>query len=496
MLGGLLDAAVEEHAERPALLWGERAVTYGELGAAVERLAGELSRTIGGSPAGERVAVIASNVPALAVATFAAWRLGAVAVPLSARLRERELQGILADAQPVAIVAVPTHGGYSFSDFLGRSAAGLPALRSCLFVAPTGELQTELACTAAERAQPLAAEFGAVLYTSGTTGAPRGALVRHVRETAAAPRLAALLGLGPADRVVLVVPMSHAYGLTCFLAGVTAGAAAVLVDATFSPGPLLAALKRSGATILHGSPSLFTSLLKARPQAVGMLRGGFVAGAPSSPQLLEELDDRGLRILNLYGLTETGAVSACRSDDSALQRLTTVGRPMPGFELRVADDGVLELRGPYVSPGYLGLAARDSDAFVDGWFRTGDLATLDDGYLRIVGRAKEIVHVGGFNVIPAEVEALLLEHPDVVQAAVVGRPDDRMGESLAAFVVARRGSVLAASDLLRFARPRIAGYKVPYALSIVPELPLLASGKPDRMALARRARTASRPGGA
>ena len=141
--------------------------------------------------------------------------------------------------------------------------------------------------------------------------------------------------------------------------------------------------------------------------------------------------------------------------------------------------------GEHLTPGYYRRPEETAQAFRDGWFRTGDLAEIEDGYVSIVGRAKELVHVGGFNVVPAEVEAVLLAHPDVANAAVLGVPDERMGEALAAYVSPRPGAELDPKALIAFARSRIAGYKVPYAIEILPELPLLPSGKPDRKALAR-----------
>ena len=479
-VGGLLGTAAGEPAARPALRWGGQELSYPRLAALAEGLAGRLEQAAGPTDlAGARIAVIAPNVPALAAAVFAAWRLGAVAVPLNARLREHELAGALADAEPIALVAVAAHGGYDFGALLGNLIPRLPSVRACLLVGPGGEVERELPGGPGVPVEPLGQEFAALLYTSGTTGAPRAALVRHSREVEGASRLAGLLRLGQEDRVALVVPISHAFGLTSFLATIAAGATTILVDSTFSPGPLLRAVEEQRATILHGSPTLFSGLLKARPDGVSGIRSGLVAGAPAPPALLESLDDRGMRMLNLYGLTEAGAVAACRLDDPRALRFTTVGRPFAGFEVRLGPEGVLELRGPSVTPGYFG-RADDGAAFADGWFRTGDLATLEDGYLRIVGRVKEIVHVGGFNVVPAEVEAVLLEHPDVLQAVVIGRPDERMGEALQAFVVAREESGLMPADLVRFARSRIAGYKVPYALRMLPTLPLLSSGKPDR----------------
>jgi acyl-CoA synthetase (AMP-forming)/AMP-acid ligase II len=396
-------------------------------------------------------------------------------VPLSARLRERELEQTLADAEPLVVLSVPAHGGYSFADVLPGL---LPASVRTLVVG-----EEEVRGPAAADPEPLGESVAALLYTSGTTGKPKGVLVRERREREGSRFLADVLELGADDRCGLVVPISHAFGLTCMLAGVAAGAEAVLVESTFSPAPLLRALADRRATVLHGSPTLFRTLLKARPQGIPGIRTGLIAGAPSPPELLEKLDGRGLRILNCYGLSETGAVTCCRLDDPPERRYTTCGRPVPGYDVRVAGGG-LEVAGPHVTPGYYRRLEESAAAFHDGWFRTGDLAEIDDGYVRIVGRAKELVHVGGFNVVPAEVEAVLLAHPDVLDAAVIGVPDERMGEALRAHVAVRAGANLTAPELIAFARSRIAGYKVPYAIELLPELPRLPSGKPDRRALA------------
>jgi acyl-CoA synthetase (AMP-forming)/AMP-acid ligase II len=354
-----------------------------------------------------------------------------------------------------------------------------------------GDVEGKLPAGGGREARPLDRRIAAVLYTSGTTGDPRGALVSHARELEAARQLACALSLGPADTTALVVPIAHAFGLTCMLASVAAAGCCLLVQSTFSPRPLLDGIRHGGARVVHGPPTLFASLLEARPDGLAEVRG-FVAGAAPSPELLRRLDAAGAAILNLYGLTEAGAVSCCRADDPETVRHTTAGRPLPGFEVRLDESatsepglGELELRGPAVTPGYLGrVPAADQPFGEDGWFRTGDLAAIEDGYVRIAGRSKELVNVGGFNVFPAEVEAVLLAHPDVAGAAVVGVPDDRLGEALRAFVVARGGSDLTAARLLGFARERLAGYKLPYSLELVDELPLLPSGKVDRRALA------------
>jgi len=214
---------------------------------------------------------------------------------------------------------------------------------------------------------------------------------------------------------------------------------------------------------------------------------------------VERLDGAGMRILNLYGMTEIAAAACCRADDPPAVRYTTAGRPLPGFEWRVEPSAVsgdiggeLCVRGPWVTPGYFRRPEETAEAFVEGWYRTGDLGELDEqGHVRITGRLKDVVHIAGFSVFPAEVEGFLLTHPDVAQAAVVGAPHEQVGEVLQAFVVARTGADVTPTSLLQFARNKIADYKLPYGIRVVPELPLLASGKPDRVAL--RALVAERP---
>ncbi|MBA3260871.1 MAG: acyl--CoA ligase [Thermoleophilaceae bacterium] len=485
----MLQSSVERHPERPALIFGDRRLDYAALSTEVDRLADRLGAL---ATRGERVALIAPNVPALVIAMFASWRLGAVAVPLNARLREYELRQVLADAEPAAIVSLDTHQGYSFADAISSLMPHLPTVRGCLLLDAEGRAGDERKGAARASAAPeLPPDVIAVLYTSGTTGRPKGALVTLGSAEASAEALAERLALTPADVTALVVPASHAFGLGCLLAALAAGSCTVLVDAGFSLDPVRVAMREHGASVLHGSPALFARLLATERDLFAQVRTGFVAGAHCPPVVLERLDEAGPMILNLFGMTEMGAAAGCRSDDAPELRHKTVGRPLPGFEFRAAggsapdDPGELQVRGPHVTPGYLGKPDETAAAFDGDWFRTGDLGTIDElGYVRVAGRAKEVVHVAGFNVFPAEVEAFLLTHPDVAQAVVVGVPHEKMGEVLAAYVVPSPGADLTPGALLRFARPRIAGYKLPYAISVVDELPLLPSGKPDRVALA------------
>jgi acyl-CoA synthetase (AMP-forming)/AMP-acid ligase II len=431
------------------------------------------------------VGIIAPNVPALIVGLFAAWRLHAVALPINARWREYELRRVLHDAQASALITVESYQNYSFADLMPVLLPDLPTLRSCLVVGPWGNVKSELAGPAVDTGEPLDPEIGLLLYTSGTTGIPKGAFVKHTRELAGARTLNQVLDTRANEVCLFVIPISHAFGLTCFLAALAAECIVVLVESTFSLAPLVTAMNRRGVTLLHGSPALFISLLKAAPDGLETLRGGLVAGSACPPQVLEQFDERGIRILNLYGMTEIGAAACCRLDDPAATRHHTVGRALPGYLFRIENDEI-QVSGPHVTPGYYRQPEETAAAFTRGWFRTGDLGAIDaDGNLHISGRSKEVIHVGGLNVFPAEVEGFLLTHPDVVQAVVIGVPHPAMGEVPRAFIVPRPDSGLTPSALLQFARTRIAGYKLPYGIYLLPEVPLLPSGKPDRVALAR-----------
>jgi acyl-CoA synthetase (AMP-forming)/AMP-acid ligase II len=237
--------------------------------------------------------------------------------------------------------------------------------------------------------------------------------------------------------------------------------------------------------LLHGSPTFFESLLRSYPQDLAGVRTGLVGGSVCSPAVLERLDGMDVNILNSYGTTEFGPATSCVKADPLSVRHASVGRPLPGFALRIVR-GQVQVRSRHVTPGYFGHPDWTAEALDNGWFRTGDLGSIDqDGYLYIHGRAKDVIHVAGLKVFPAEVEGCLATHPDVLHAVVVGAPHDTMGEVPQAFVVPRPESCLSTTDLLQFARRHMAGYKIPYSIHLVSELPLLATGKPDRTALAR-----------
>jgi acyl-CoA synthetase (AMP-forming)/AMP-acid ligase II len=484
-IASLLARATAEHSTQPALAYDDATLTFHRLW----EITASLVQALAVQP-GQRVMVVAPNAPALVAGLFASWQAGAVAVPLSARLRRFELARAFADAQPAAAVSVQAHGSFALAGEIEALARRTPTLGVRVVVDELGEVTAVSRSRPGEAAEPLSAEVAAILYTSGTTGEPKGALVPHALAAGEARNMAELLSEDAGAPYGLAVPASHAFGLGCLLAGISAGAAAVLVDRTASIEPLARALERHAARVVHGSPALFRRLLRAGARLA--VRTGFTAGSWCPPELLEALDDHGIRALNLYGMAELGAVTSCRLDDPSQTRHRTVGRPLAGYDVRIASAGdstapagEVQVRSDYLPAGYH-RRPWGVDELDDGvWFRTGDLGTLDaGGNVTIAGRAKQVVHVGGFNVFPAEVEGFLMTHPAIAQAAVIGVPHPVLGEALQAFVVPGAGSAIDARELTRFARAGIAGYKVPYAVRILDELPLLPSGKPDRRALA------------
>jgi long-chain acyl-CoA synthetase len=472
----LLCSKTSTAGQRPAVAYGDDALTFAELAASCDRLAGRL-----GVQPGDRVAIVAPNLPALVVGMFAAWQAEAVAVPLSSRLGRFELARAVSDAEPAVMLAAGPERVVAEAQAVASDTPSPPAV---LVLDQLGDVVSEHRPDRADatRSEPSGEEIGAILYTSGTSGEPKGVPVPHVLLEGEAHELAQLLGPHADASTVFTVPISHAFGLGCLLGTVAGGGQAVMVEQSTSLRPLLDAIERHRAQVLHSTPSLLARLL--RGQAEVTFKTGFTAGSICPPQVLETLDRRGATILNLYGMTEIGAASACSSEDSETVRYHTVGRPLPGYEFR-AVDGEIQVRGPFASRYHRRAWAEDETAG-DGWFRTGDLGSIDPGgNISISGRSKEVVHVGGFNVFPGEVESYLLTHPSIEQAAAVGTPHPELGEALEAFVVPIHGAELEPREVIRFARAGIAGYKVPYTVHVVDDLPLLPSGKPNRRELSR-----------
>jgi acyl-CoA synthetase (AMP-forming)/AMP-acid ligase II len=333
------------------------------------------------------------------------------------------------------------------------------------------------------------------MFTSGTTGKPKGVLCSHTQDLRVFAVWADTVGLRPGDRYLLVNPMSHSFGLkagivACLLAGAT-----MLPLAVFDVDAVLDLTERERATVLPGPPTLYQSMLHHPRRAtadLSSLRLAVTGAAAIPTTLVEQMrHDLGFgTVVTAYGLTEsTGMATICRPDDDAETIATTSGRAIPGVEVRIVDDagralpcgeaGEIVCRGYNVMLGYFEDPEGTAETIdADGWLHTGDIGTMDEqGNVRITDRKKDMFIVGGFNAYPAEIEDLLLGHPDIAQVAVVGVPDERLGEVGVAYVVPAPGADPSPDGIVAWARETMANYKVPRRVVLVEALPLNASGK-------------------
>jgi acyl-CoA synthetase (AMP-forming)/AMP-acid ligase II len=471
---------------------------------------------------GDRVAIWAPNTWEWVVAALGAHTAGAVIVPLNTRYKGREAAYILGKSGARALATVVGFLDTDYVDLL-RSAVDvereLPNLHTVLVLrgdAPAGTLAggdfaargARMSVGDVERRRDAVTDtdLSDLLFTSGTTGAPKGVMTTHGQNLRAFLDWADVVGLRPGDRYLCVNPFFHSFGYKAGILAALMTGATLLPHAVFDAGAVLDRIARDRVTMLPGPPSLFQQIL-ANPDLAGYdissLRLAVTGAAPTPVSLVERMRDRlGFEtVITGYGLTEAcGIATMCRHDDDAETIANTSGRAIPGVEVLVVDDGLRELprgvpgevvvRGYNVMRGYFE-QPDETAAAIDphGWLHTGDIGVMDDrGYLRITDRKKDMFIVGGFNAYPAEIEGVLAVHPAVAQVAVVGVPDDRLGEVGWAYVVLVPGADLEADDLIEWCRDQMANFKVPRHVEIVRELPTNATGKVLKYELRERAR--------
>ncbi len=440
-------------------------LTAADLEDATRRVAGRL-RSAGIAP-GDRMLFSAESSLQLVIAHVAALRAGIVVVPANTAYREREITHIVKDAGPrAALVDNDARAAWI------RAAAGPETLVVSPDVdLPDGE-SPEL-----DAARP--DDPALIGYTSGTTGRPKGAVLSHANLLAGSESVRLAWRWSASDRLVLALPLFHVHGLCVGLHGtLLAGASMVLLPA-FGADPVLDAAAEHQASLFFGVPTMYHRL--ARSDRVGELARLrlCVSGSAALPaELHQALVERGgQHVLERYGMTET--LMLVSNPYAGERRPGSVGLPLPGVELRLSNgrEGEILVRGPNVFAGYWERPAATAESFRDGWFRTGDVGILDpDGYLRILGRSKELIISGGLNVYPREVEEVLLGHPDVAEVAVVGTPSDEWGEVVTAFVVPA-GDRRAPEPLVAYAAEQLAPFKRPRVVHFVDSLPRNALGK-------------------
>ncbi|MCY0955001.1 FadD3 family acyl-CoA ligase [Streptomyces sp. H27-S2] len=514
-IAGLVREAAARYADREAVVDGRVRVSYAQLGERVERAAAAC--VAAGVEPGDRVAVWAPNTLEWIVSALGAVSAGAVLVPLNTRFKGVEAAYVLQRSRARLLFVTGTFLGTSYVASLRRAAAdgpgdgplpGLPHLEQVVVLADDAPdsfrtWKDFLAGGDAVSAEAVRARAGAIpsdapsdiIFTSGTTGSPKGAVITHAQSLRCYAVWSELAGLREGDRYLIVNPFFHTFGykagiIACLMRGAT-----MVPQPVFNVDTVLANVAAERISVLPGPPTLHQSLLD-HPQRdhhdLSALRLVVTGAAVVPLQLVERLRSELhiATVLTAYGLSEaSGIVTMCRRADPARVIAETSGRPIPGTELRIAGPdgtpqpagtaGEVWVRGHHVMRGYFEDAAETAAAITpEGWLRTGDVGVLDRaGNLRITDRIKDMFIVGGFNAYPAEIEQLLGLHPDIADVAVVGVPDPRLGEVGKAYAVRRPGSTLTSDDLIAWSRREMANYKVPRAVEFVAELPRNASGK-------------------
>ncbi len=489
-LADLVRRAARRAPEHPALLYESSALLWAELDAAVDRAAAAFVGL--GLSAGDRIAVQLGNTPDFPIVYFGALRAGLVAVPTNPGYTEPELSYLLADAGAAALVTSSV-AAIEAADRLRAAASTLAHVVVAARSGPdrTVPLQTLLDGAPGEPRRPTTGgeDLAALIYTSGTSGRPRGAMLTHRALLANLDQCGRITPpvVRPDDVMLLVLPLFHVYGLNPGLGmAAWAGASAVLVD-RFDPAETLALMARHKVTNVPGAPTMYHgwSDQPGLREGFATVRLSLSGAAPLPVEILTRFAELGVQIFEGYGLTEAAPVLTSTLVGGA-PKPGSVGRPIPGVELTLLDEdgeevdeddhGEIVVRGPNLFSGYWPDRADGPDQ--DGWFRTGDVAFADDdGDLHLVDRTKELILVRGFNVYPAEVEAVLGQHPAVAEVGVIGVPDEHSGEAVKAYVVPRPDHPLSAQELVAWAAGSLARFKLPAAVEFVDALPHSATGK-------------------
>ncbi|MBI2217456.1 MAG: AMP-binding protein [Candidatus Rokubacteria bacterium] len=493
----MLERAAARMPEQEAVVDARRRLTWRELHQAARRLAAGLHAKRGVQP-GDRVALLVANSAEFCVSVLACATLAAVAVTLNTKLRRAELEYMLGHSGARVLVTDP-----EWWDEIAPKGAALP----CEAVYATRDtpegtepLDRLLDCRDAPPAvSPAEDDAAFIMYTSGTTGHPKGAIGTHGGIVNGAMSFARCFGLGPDERTLVAVPLFHVTGLIAqFLTMAYVGGTTVIMR-QFNAAGALRLLEAERITYLVGAPTVYIMLM-SQPgyrMSAATLRVVGYGGAPMPPDAVRGLREwlPAARLHNVYGMTETCSPTTILPDADAFARVSSAGRPVPTAELRTVDPGTvvecaagevgeLLVWGPMVVPGYWANPEATTGAMGDGWLRTGDLATIDaDGYVTVMDRIKDMINRGGEKVYCVEVEDVLCGHPDVLEAAVVGIPDPVYGEAVKACVVPRAGRTLDPDDVRASVARRLAKFKVPRDVEILPALPRNPSGKVVKRAL-------------
>jgi long-chain acyl-CoA synthetase len=483
-LASVLTDSAANHGDNVAVKLDDAELTYKQLDGASAHVAG-LLREKGIEP-GDRVGIMLPNVPYFPVVYYGVLRLGAVVVPMNVLLKGREVEFYLKDPEAKVV--------FAWHDFAEAAETGAENTDAEVVLVKPGEFENLVgeAEAVTEVAERDGDDTAVILYTSGTTGTPKGAELTHDNLGSNVQAiLDTLIQIQPDDVVLGALPLFHSFGQTCGMnSSVKAGGTLTLLP-RFDPDKAFEIIQRDKVTIFEGVPTMYVAMLnsaKADEADTSCLRLCVSGGSAMPGEVLRAFEEKfGCKILEGYGLSETSPVASFNHPDKE-RKVGSIGTPIAGVEMRCVDEdgkdveqgevGEIAIRGHNVMKGYWNKADATSESIKDGWFHTGDMAKVDeDGYFFIVDRKKELIIRGGYNVYPREVEEALYGHPAVQEAAVVGVPDDKMGEEVGAAVVLKPDQDVSVDELRDYVKGEVASYKYPRKVWIVDELPKGPTGK-------------------
>jgi HIP---CoA ligase len=460
-------SAADRFGDAEAVVDGPLRLTFAEVVQRIRCAAGAFAEL--GIQKGDRVAVWAPNCADWIIAAFGLLTAGGVLVPVNTRFKPEEAADIIGRSGAKAVLVQKGFLGLDYS-----APAGVPVI----------DLNSDFLSSGSAFEQRVeGTDISDIIFTSGTTGRPKGARMNHRQTLRMYEEWATLADLREGDRYLMINPYFHTFGLKAGLIASFLRGATMFPVAAFDIDRVVELIAAEQITMLPGPPTLYHSLLAVDDKdKLATLRAGVTGAADIPVELVHRIHDElpFQTLMTGYGLTEAGNVTLSRPGDSFEDVATTAGLPCEDVEVRVADDGEVLVRGYGVMQGYLDDPVATAEAIdADGWLHTGDLGRFtESGRLRIVGRKKDMFIVGGFNAYPAEIEGFLLEHPAVAQAAVIGVSDERMGQVGKAFIVRKDGkAVVSGDELIAWSRDRMAGFKVPRFVEFLDELPLNATGK-------------------
>jgi len=503
------ERTVKRYPQKEALIFREQKISWGELKLLVDRMAFALIEL--GIRHGDMIAILFPNRPEFIITLLATAKLGAISVPISERLRKKEIEYILRQTEAKAAVAISEFWGFSFSDLFQELREAIPTLQQVIVSGQKrhlGELLfEELVSQNWEKKYPddyyskvylrdfpvEADDLLEIIFTSGTTGTPKGVMHSHNTRCRSALGTATCLDLKPEDVWLIMVPLSHTTALVnTFYASVIKGSCQVLLE-TWNVEEAMKEITRHGVTLPIGVPTMPIMMLQ-RPDFdrydFSSVRAMVLAGAPLPIEVARQIIQKmGCYVTSAYGMTETAMSNITRLDDPVEVVCETVGRPQPGMEHKVVDEkrriaplgvkGEACARGQNVCLGYFKDPERTAQTIDErGWIYSGDLATMDEkGNLRIVGRIKDMIVRGGENISPTEIEDLLYTYPKVAQVSVVAIPDERLGEKTCACIIPKPGEHITQEEIKAFFKDRVAHFKIPDRVELMPEFPTTPSGK-------------------